>query len=155
MYCSSCGVATAANLAYCNYCGAKLNSEKTDTTGKTTDLTYESFVMTVMAGLFVAGLVAISVLLGVMKAILKFEFGPLVGFAFLSFLVMIALEGILVSRLFRRKRTPDESAGTPSLGPNTTRELAEQSSLRSEPISSVTDETTRILEPIYKEQKVT
>jgi hypothetical protein len=120
---------------------------------KTTELRYDAFIISVMAGLFVAGLLAISVLLGVMKSVLNFEFGPLVAFAFLSFLVMIALQGILVSRLFRRKSKSTESTGSNTSGSHVTRELEAQSQLRSEPVSSVTDHTTRTLDAVYSERR--
>ena len=152
MYCSSCGVAIAQNLTYCNHCGAKINSEKTDTLVKTTELRYDSFVMSVMAGLFIAGLVAISILLGVMKGILHLETGQLLGFAILSFLVLIGLEGILISRLFRRKRD-DQKASDSSPGTiHTTKELEAQSRVIMEPVDSVTDHTTRTLDPVYGER---
>jgi hypothetical protein len=153
MYCSSCGVAVAQNLSYCNFCGAKLSDEKNDRLVKTTELQYETFVMTMIVCLFVFGTVAISILAGVMKAILHFEFGPLVAFAFMSFLVMIALEGILVSRLFRRRPKTDDSPVKSSPVMPVTRELEAQSRLAAEPVSSVTDHTTRTLDPIYNERK--
>jgi hypothetical protein len=153
MYCSSCGVAVAQNLAYCNFCGAKLNEESGNSLVKTTELRYDSFIMSVMCMLFVFGTVAISILIGVMKAILHFEFGPLIGFAFLSFLVMIALEGVFISRLFRRKRNRDDSSDQRTVGTHVTKELAEQSRLTSAPVSSVTDHTTRTLDPVYSERK--
>src|SRR5215467_12367630 len=110
MYCSACGVAVAQNLTYCNFCGAKLNDGKSESMDKTDELRYDSFVMTMIVALFVFGMVAISIFAGVLKSILHFEYGPLVAFAFLSFLVMIALEGVLISRLSRRKRKADDSA---------------------------------------------
>jgi len=152
MYCSSCGVAVAQNLTYCNFCGAKINDEKSDGMGKADELRYDAFIMSMIVALFVFGMVATSILVGVMKAILRFEYGPLVAFALLSFLLMMALEGVLISRLFRRKRKTDESAQR-SLETHVTKELAEQSRLASEPVSSVTDHTTRTLNPIYSERK--
>ena len=153
MYCSSCGVAVTQNLTYCNHCGAKLNDEKNGRLVKKTELEYESFVMSMIVALFVFGMVAISIFTGVMKAVLHFEFGPLVAFAFLSFLVMITLEGVLISRLFRRKRKSDDLSDQGRLGTHVTRELAEKSRLTTEPVSSVTDHTTRTLDPIYSERK--
>ncbi len=147
MYCSSCGVAVAQNLTYCNNCGAKLTGGKTDTNLKTTELQFDSMIMVVMAALFILGLPAIAILVGVMKAILHFDFGPLVAFAFLSFLLLIALEGILMFRLFRRKRAADDSAK--SIGPkNITKELEAQSHAFAEPVSSVIDHTPRTLDPV-------
>ena len=151
MYCSSCGVAVTPNLTYCNHCGAKLNSEKTDTLVKTTEIRYDSFIMSAMVGLFVTGLIAMSVLLGVMKEILGFQFGPLLAFAFLTFLILIGLEGILISRLFRRR--PDKPKAGAEATVNITKELEAQSRIVSEPVGSVTDHTTRTLDPIYNERR--
>jgi hypothetical protein len=150
MYCSSCGVAVTANLTYCNHCGAKVNSEKSDSLVKTTELRFESLIMSAMVGLFVLGLVAISVLLGVMKAVLGFPFGPLVAFAFFSFSVLIALEGVLTFRLFRGKRDMGRTADKSSGEAHITKELEAQSRILAEPVSSVTDHTTRTLDPIHR-----
>ena len=153
MYCSSCGVAVAPNLTYCNHCGAKISSDKTDTSAHTTEIRYDSFIMSVMVGLFIFGLVAISILLGVMKAILHLDVGQLIGFAFISFLILVTLEGILISRLFRRKRKSDEVSDPASFGTHITKELEGQSRSASEPVGSVTDHTTRTLDPVYSERK--
>ncbi|HYX27521.1 MAG TPA: hypothetical protein VE863_03060, partial [Pyrinomonadaceae bacterium] len=83
MYCSSCGIAVTQRLTYCNNCGAKLNEGKADPNLKETELRFDAFIMVVIAALFIFGLPAIAVLVGVMKSILNFEFGPLVAFAFL------------------------------------------------------------------------
>ena len=147
MYCSSCGVAAAQNLTYCNHCGAKLTGGKTDENIKTTELQFDSMIMVVMAALFILGLPALGALLGILKAILHFDFGPLMAFAFLSFLLLIALEGILVFRLFRRKRPTDDAAK--NVGPKgITKELEAQSHVLAEPVGSVIDHTTRTLDPV-------
>jgi hypothetical protein len=155
MYCSSCGVAVTQNLTYCNHCGAKLVDEKNGSLAKTTELQYETFAMTMIVALFVCGMVAISIFAGIMKAILHFEFGPLIALVFLSFLVMIALEGVLISRLFRRKRKSDDLSDQGRLGTHVTKELAEQARVTSEPVNSVTDHTTRTLDPVYSGAKKT
>ena len=148
MYCSSCGVAVTQNLTYCNHCGAKLNGGNADKNLKHTELQFDSMIMVMMVFLFIFGLPAIGVLVGVMKAVLHFDFGPLVAFAFLSFLLLIALEGILIFRLFRRKRSSGERGI--GLGPkNITKELEAQSHVVAEPVSSVIDHTTRTLDPVY------
>jgi hypothetical protein len=153
MYCQSCGVAVASSLTYCNHCGAKISSEKTDTLAKTTELRYDSFIMSGMIGLFVLGLVAISVLLGVMKAVLQFDAGRLIAFAFLSFFMLAGLEGILVSRLFRKGSKAEKSGGSAQSAVHTTKQLAAQSQVVSEPVGSVTDHTTRTLDPIYNDRR--
>jgi hypothetical protein len=151
MYCSSCGVAIAPSLTYCNHCGAKTNNERSDTVVHTTQARYESFIMSVIASLFVGGLVAISLLLGVMKAVLGFEAGPLIAFAFLTFFTLVGIEGILISHLFRRKRGRQKSEDSPIA--HITKELEARSRGFGEPVNSVTDHTTRTLDPIYSEKK--
>ena len=153
MYCSSCGVAVAANLTYCNHCGAKINSDKADNSRRATELRAEWAIMSSMAALFVCGLVAMSILLGVMKAVLRFEEGPLLAFALLSFLILVGLEAVYISRLFRFRRGA-ESAPDKSVSPmHITKELEAQSRHLGEPITSVTDHTTRTLDPVYSERK--
>ena|ERR1051325_4812908 len=153
MYCSSCGVAVAQNLTYCNHCGAKTNTDKADKLDKATELRAEWAIMSSMAALFVCGLVAIAILLGVMKSVLVFQEGPIMAFGFLSFLILIALEAVYVSRLFRFRRDPGNAAESPSLDRHTTKELEARSRIVSEPVGSVTDHTTRTLDPIYDERK--
>ena len=152
MYCSSCGVAVAQNLTYCNHCGAKVNSGKAESM-KTTELRAEWAIMSSMAALFVCGLVAIAILLGVMKQLLIFQEGPILAFAFLSFLILIALEAVYVSRLLRVRRDAESSADKTLSTEHTTRELEARSHTLAEPVTSVTDHTTRTLDPVYSDRK--
>ena len=57
MYCSSCGVAVAQGLSYCNFCGAKLNRDNDES--KSNDLRAETLVSTI-AAVFIRGLIAIT-----------------------------------------------------------------------------------------------
>jgi membrane protein implicated in regulation of membrane protease activity len=154
MYCSSCGVSVTQRLSYCNHCGAKLDSEKGDSLTKASELRAESLTISAMVGLFVLGLLAIAVLIGVMKAVLDLDRGQILGFAALSFLIMLLIEGVLVWRLSRRKRNVEEASDVALSTEQTTKELE---GIRARPLpegmSSVTDQTTRTLEPIYSEQK--
>lgn len=59
MYCSSCGVAVAQGLSYCNYCGAKVGGAKGETRIKSSEVKPELLV-SAMVAVFVLGLVAIS-----------------------------------------------------------------------------------------------
>src|SRR5215208_1223336 len=112
MYCSSCGLSITQGLSYCNHCGAKLNGEKGDSLIKSTELRAESLIISAMVGLFVLGLLAITVLMGVMKAVLNLDIGQIIAFTLLSFLVMIFIEGVLIWRLLRRKRGAEEIGDT-------------------------------------------
>src|SRR5438874_4687716 len=106
MYCSSCGVAVAPGLSYCNYCGEKLNSAKSDSPVKSREVRPESLIGA-MVFTFVFGLGAITILMGVMKAVLHFQDGAILGFALLSFLVMLLLEGVFIRLLFRARGAQD------------------------------------------------
>ena len=99
MYCSSCGVAVAQGLIYCNYCGAKFGG------GQTEDVSTElkpGLLVSAMVVVFVFGLVAISILMGMMKAIIHLDAGAILGFAVLCFLIMLALEGVFMRLLFTK-----------------------------------------------------
>lgn len=149
MYCSSCGVAVAQGLSYCNYCGAKLNGVKGDNLIKSSEVKPETLVAA-MVFVFVFGLVAITILMGVMKASLNLEVGQILAFALLSFLIMVLIEGVCVRLLFRRKRGTEEAGDAVPLKGQETKELdAAQARALPEPVPSVTEHTTRAFEPIY------
>lgn len=150
MYCSSCGVAATQGLAYCNYCGAKLSTG--DSGDKPPDIRPGGLV-TMMVATFVMGLSVITIFMGVMKAVLHFEYGALIAFMLLSFLMMFMLEGIFVFLLFRRKHSNDEPRKTFQNNRASTKELEAQSHHPMEPVSSVTEHTTRAFDPIYTERK--
>src|SRR5258708_38008055 len=111
MYCSSCGVAGTQGLSYCNYCGAKLNGANGEKVIRSSEVKPELLVSSMVA-LFVFGLVAITMLMGVMKAVINLDVGQILAFALLSFLIMLSIEGVLVRLLFRRKRGTEESGDT-------------------------------------------
>jgi hypothetical protein len=154
MYCPSCGVVVAKGLSYCNYCGAKLGAEKSDSLVKTTELRAESLIISAIVGLFVMGLLAITVLMGVMKAVLNLNEGLIIAFTLLSFLIMLIIEGVLIRRLLQRKRGTEEASDNVILKGSATTELdAAQARVLPEPVPSVTEDTTRTFEPIYSERK--
>ena len=152
MYCSSCGVAVAQGLSYCNYCGAKLNGVKGDSVIKSSEVKPEMLVAA-MVFVFVFGLAAITVLMGVMKAVLNLNPGQILAFTLLSFLIMLLIEGVCIRLLWRRKRGTEEAGDTVLLKGQATKELdAAQARVLPEPVPSVTEHTTRAFEPVYKER---
>lgn len=149
MYCSICGVAVAQNLTYCNYCGAKLGGAIVSEPAAVKP----EMLVAAMVFLFVFGLGAITVLMGVMKAGLELATGQILAFTLLSFLIMLALEGVIIRLLFRRKRVTEEPGNTVQLKAHTTKELdAAQARALPEHTPSVTEHTTRAFEPVYKER---
>jgi hypothetical protein len=152
MYCSACGVAVVQGLSYCNYCGAKLNGAKGDDGAKSPEVKPE-LLISAMAGVFILGLVGITMLTGVMKAILNLNVGQILPFTLLSFLIMLMIEGVCLRLLFRRRRGPEIAVDTVVLKGQATRELdASQARALPEPVPSVTEHTTRAFERVYDQR---
>lgn len=152
MYCSTCGVAVAQSLSYCNYCGAKLGEAKNENLVRSSEIKPE-LVVAAMVATFVLGLIAITMLIGVMKSVLGFETGQILAFGLLSFLIMILLEGVFLRLLFRRPRANEGASDNESSKGQTKRELdAPRARALQEPGVSVTEHTTRAFEPIYVER---
>lgn len=160
MYCSSCGVAVAQGLNFCNHCGARLNGVKDDNLESTftkesrlrSEVKPESLVNAIVA-VFVCGLGAITVLIGVMKAVLGLNVGQILPFTVLSFLIMLLIEGVFIRLLLRRNRSAGEPGSTALSKGQATKELdAAQARVLPEPLPSVTEHTTRAFEPIYTER---
>ena len=152
MYCSSCGVAVAQTLSYCNYCGAKLTGAKSDSNDLTPEVRPELLV-SAMAGVFILGLAAITVLMGVMKSVLEIPGDRILAFSLVPFLIMLLLEGVFLRLLFRRRRGDGKPGGDVRPKSQATKELdAAQTRTLPEPVPSVTEHTTRVLDPVYNER---
>jgi hypothetical protein len=152
MYCPTCGVAVNSGSTYCNYCGEHLGVPKTETIAKSPEVRPGNLIGA-MVFTFVFGLGAIAILLGMMKAVLRLEPGQILAFAFLSFLIMISLEGVFTLLLFRRRHSLTQPpASLPAKGPVTSELNAAPAHALAAPLSSVTEHTTRAFEPIYRER---
>jgi len=152
MYCSTCGVAVTQGLSYCNYCGAKVG-EKSDSLSKSSEVRPE-FLLSAMIGLFIFGVFVITLLMGMMKQVLGLPVERVLGFALLPFLLMLLLEGVCLRLLLRRNRGTAATDANTLLNEQTTKELVRgEERLLTEPAPSVTDHTTRTLEPVYSERK--
>ena len=150
MYCSSCGVAIAQGLSYCNFCGAKLNRDNDES--KSSDLRAETLVSTI-AAVFILGLIAIIVLMGMMKAVLGLPVDRVLGFAFFPFVLLLIIEGVFIRLLLRRTKQSEEPRGTALSKQQFTNELdAAPSRVLSEGMPSVTELTTRAFAPINDER---
>lgn len=152
MYCSSCGVAVERGLSYCNYCGAKLSGANGDNVIKSPEVKPELLV-SAMVVVFVLGLVAITMLMGMMKAVLHLNVGLILAFTLLSFLIMLFLEGLFIRLLLRRKRDTEEAGDTVRWKEQATKELdAAPARVLPEPVPSVTEHTTRAFAPVHNER---
>ena len=153
MYCSSCGMAVAQGLSYCKHCGAKLNGAKGDNVTKSSEVKPELLV-SAMVGLFIFGLLAIGVLMGVMKETVGFDIRILFAVTVFSLMLLLGVEGVLISLLLKSKRGAKAVGDTERLKGQTTQELGEaQARVFPVPVPSVTEHTTRAFEPIHNERK--
>lgn len=148
MYCSSCGVAVAQKLSYCNHCGAKLNRGE----GAESSEVGPDMLVFLMAATFIFGLVAITILMGVMKSVLEMPVGQILGVMVFPFLLMLVIEGVFIRLLLRRTHGADEQKTLSS--EQITNELTEaRERLLSQPAASVTEHTTRAFDPIPVERR--
>lgn len=154
MYCLSCGTAVTRGLSYCNQCGARLDRAKGDGITKSSEVKPELLVAA-MAAVFIFGLGAIIFLMMALKMVFGPEnMGLIISFTLLSFLIMLGVEGVFIRMLLGRKRSAKAVGDTEHLKGQTTKELAEaKARLLPEPALSVTEHTTRTLEPVGSQHK--
>lgn len=149
MYCSTCGVAVGKGLSFCNYCGAKLS---------VTDAELEfrevrpGLLISAMAGIFVLGLPGIAFIVFMLNAALRLDPQQTMAFAWVTLLLLIALEVVFLLLLTRKRRKDDAARKRELQGPHT-KELEEKfGGGLAEPVSSVTEHTTRAFDAIPRER---
>ncbi|SRR6266480_834981 len=159
MYCASCGSAVTPGLSYCNRCGAGLSTKSAanSSAGAKGSQLPESLVWAIVA-VSVGGLALLIGLMAVMKNELHFANGLILLFSLLTFILLLGAESVFIWLLLnsqRRARSGENDADEiTQLKETTTRELREPAErLLAEPAVSVTEHTTRTLEPVYRERK--
>ena len=142
MYCSACGTPLAPGLSYCNRCGMSLKERG--------ERRSSGAIIAFIIAITVIGTIGLGIMLGgafslTSEAHLKEE---LVGFfMLLTFLTVVFIEILLVKQLSRLIAAPQPKAIEPPQQraiPGEFR-LPEPRSL-AEPLTSVTENTTRTLE---------
>jgi hypothetical protein len=155
MYCSACGAEVSANLTYCNRCGAKLSGAKGDGVSKSSEVKPETLVAAI-AAVFIFGLGAIIFLTMALKMVFPEpeNLGLIIFFTLISFLIMLAVEGVFIWMLLGRQRGAKEAGNTEQLKKQTVKELGEAKGLAlPEPAPSVTEHTTRSLDPVSSQHR--
>lgn len=155
MYCLSCGTAVTPNLTYCNHCGARVSRAKGDGVTKSSELKPETLVGAI-AAVFIFGLGAIIGLMAALKYVFdqRSDLGLIIFFTLLSFLIMVAVEGVFIGMLLGRKRSAKEAGDTKPFEEQAAKELDDaKARVLPEPASSVTEHTTRTLEPVISQHK--
>jgi hypothetical protein len=153
MYCSTCGGNLAPGLSYCNHCGARLGGSGSEPGHKPAELFPDSLIWAIVT-VFIIGVGGTIALMAVMKDARTFEPGQILGLSFLPLVVMLVVEAVLIYLLFSRRSGGNEMSGKPKLKATTVRDLGAASDLAlPEPSQSVTEHTTRTLEPAYRERQ--
>jgi hypothetical protein len=157
MYCSSCGSAVTPGLSYCNRCGAEVGTKlSTKKAGATKGSEFPESLVWAIVAVSVGGLSLIIGLMAVMKHELHFNDGLILMFSLLSFVLMLGAEVVFIWLLlsWRAKSAARETADTTQLKASATKELGEpQQRFLAEPALSVTEQTTRTLEPVQRDRK--
>ena len=153
MYCSSCGAEASAGLSYCKRCGARLNGIGDMDDSEYVRKRYEALVVAAIAMTFLGG-IGLTIALMVFMKQLGFNDGLVLGFGLLTLTLMVATEAVFVWLLMRQKSRSAKSTDaerqanltTSDFGPADIRALPE-------PVASITDHTTRLIEPVYNERE--
>jgi hypothetical protein len=152
MHCSSCGAAVVRDLTYCNRCGAKLSGGEIERVRPSDVL--PGVLVPAMAFVFIVGLIAIIVLISMLRGADPSLAAFCRAFVVLAFLLMLALEGIFPALLWRRMKPPAAINDTERAEGPTTKELdIARERLLAEPLTSVTDHTTRAFDPVFREEQ--
>ena len=151
MYCPTCGAQLAQPLSYCNHCGADLGTLKVQGQVGTEETAADTLLWVIVG----TTITLLGMALGALVLIKDGAINERLGMAFviLTFVSLVVTEGVLVWRLLHLNRGAKEKRAIPQLSdlsseepnPMTARALHEPL----EPVSSVTEQTTRTLEPLY------
>jgi hypothetical protein len=147
MYCSSCGTPVTSGLSFCNRCGTSLKErEESKNTG----------VMSVMViAMTLVGLGSLGILLGGSVVLRKeADLPPEIILAFMLCVLVISLvtEFSLVRNLSKLVSSSERQRQLPSAQSVPADLRLPQATPFGEPVSSVTDSTTRTLEYSRRQQ---
>jgi len=149
MYCSSCGVALAQGLSFCNYCGARIPSTEAALEFREVR---PGLIVSAMAGVFVLGVPGIVFLIFMLNAV-HLHPSQTMAFAWTSLLLLVALEVVFLFLLLRRKPQNEGARSMDQFKRSETNELeATHARVLAEPVPSVTEHTTRAFDPISRER---
>ena len=152
MYCPSCGAALAKEMNYCNRCGLDLSVIKGSSNSKSLEKSIESIIWSMV----LATATVLGIMVAVMALMKGFQLGGevVVLFMALMFLILLGINGVLFWQLLRLNSLAKEARSASQLERKEILELDEKrEQALLEPRMSVTEDTTRILDPIYEERK--
>ena len=151
MYCNTCGAQLAEPLSYCNHCGADLGTLKVQGQAEKAGTAAETLLWVIVGTTITLLGMALGALVLIKNGAINERLG--IAFVILTFISLVVSEVVLVWRLLNLNRGAKEIPAVPQVNDLSTEELnpltagALQEPL--EPVSSVTEQTTRTLEPLY------
>jgi hypothetical protein len=156
MYCPACGTMVLSGLNYCKNCGARVSEKKESGGGNQLSEASVNFLIAALLGIPIVGIGLIIGLMSVMKKELGFDNDFIGTVIFLSFVLLLAAEAGFVWLLLSRTRakTTKDSATKPELKEAAKKELGEaQEQDFVPPAHSITENTTRSFDPVYRDPK--
>lgn len=152
MYCSSCGTALAQPMKYCKRCGSQLIPTRDAAEIKAAQKRLDEY----LDGLFWIMFFGLGLILGgvvLIKRVLQLGDALTIAYLVLSSLAFIINFGLNLRETLRLMKSVKEDKSTALVARLNTNELAPESDrLVLEQTPSVTENTTRHLEPMSKEQ---
>ena len=148
MFCPSCGVALAQPMKYCNHCGTHITTKEADVLQ-----IIEKRMDSEMEGIFWITVMGLALVLGGMVLMKKMLFseGLIIAYLIVSAAAFMAYFGLGVWQVRRLARSLKQAPDTNVLTQPDTNELGPVAARRSLGAAlSVTENTTRTLEPIPK-----
>jgi hypothetical protein len=155
MYCPTCGTQSAKALSYCKHCGANLRTLQTLDKDKPAEKTIDSVVWVIVGTTITILGMCLGALVLMSDRAIDVRLGTV--FVILSFVALVLVEGVLVWRLVHLNRGAKDAPGLIQAKDSDAEEPGATSMhALSEPavsVMSVTEHTTRVLEPSYSEDE--
>src|SRR5258706_9383027 len=154
MYCPSCGKDILAGLKFCSFCGVRLVAASDASQLASSSF---NFLVAAVIAIPVLGLGLIIALMATMKSGLGFRDDMIFVVVFMTFLLLIIAEiGTLILMLTRTRKPKTKTVKEPTAFEQRATRAIEDRVIRDlnpssfEGVASVTEHTTRALDPVYR-----
>ena len=153
MYCSSCGAAVQPDLSYCNRCGAELVSKERSANKQHPSQLPPGLLVCAIVVVTTVGLGSILAMLQLLRQSPQLA-GEIMVFSVFMILLILAIEILFIWLLLRPSTDAKGAADLNQLRGTALRELDPgQKVMLPQSSFSVTEHTTRTLEPIQSQPK--
>ena len=155
MYCPSCGTELTQELSYCNRCGANLKPISNQSAMPPTKLV--GMAWAISAAIAIVTLGGFGLIFASVLAVITRGFGISAGgmvLIFFSLLVILAVAWLLVRQLSRVLDLAQLVGDTSEAKkPKLMEKPVQQIGAPPQPVSSVTEHTTRTFDPVHRERE--